>query len=176
MLVEISLTSTDAFALIERSVTEFDDAVVIGAGTVLTAEDARRSASAGARFVLTPALCPGAVTAIDEGLPLVAGAFTPSEILQATNLGAAAVKVFPASLGGPGYIRSLREPFPHVPLVPVGGISADDVAAYLAAGALAVGVGAPLLGDAADGGSQHALSVRAAAFAAAARSQAGCRA
>jgi 2-dehydro-3-deoxyphosphogluconate aldolase/(4S)-4-hydroxy-2-oxoglutarate aldolase len=85
-------------------------------------------------------------------------------VWAAHQRGAAAVKLFPASLGGPAYVRALVDPFPDVPLVPVGGVDAAAAAAYLAAGAVAVGVGSPLLGDAATGGDLAALAERARQF------------
>ncbi|MBA3620577.1 MAG: 2-dehydro-3-deoxyphosphogluconate aldolase, partial [Acidothermales bacterium] len=94
-------------------------------------------------------------------VPVIPGAFTPSEILQAWRSGASAVKVFPASLGGPAYLRAVRAPLPDIPLVPTGGISVDAAPAYLQAGALAVGIGSPLVGDAGDTGDLHALRRRA---------------
>jgi 2-dehydro-3-deoxyphosphogluconate aldolase/(4S)-4-hydroxy-2-oxoglutarate aldolase len=98
---------------------------------------------------------------VEIGLPLLCGALTPTEIISALDLGALAVKVFPAKLHGPGYFRELRAPLPDAPLIAVGGVDAATAPQYLAAGALAVGVSSPLLGDAATGGSQEALAVRA---------------
>jgi len=106
----------------------------------------------------------GARTAIQRDLPVIAGALTPSEITSATGQGAAAVKLFPASSGGPAYLRALRDPFPAVPFVPVGGIDEAAAAQYLAGGATAVGVGSPLVGDAASGGSAAGLARRARRF------------
>jgi 2-dehydro-3-deoxyphosphogluconate aldolase/(4S)-4-hydroxy-2-oxoglutarate aldolase len=166
-LVEVSLTTTDALGVIERAVAELGDRV--GAGTVLTRDDAVRARDAGAAFALTPALGPGVDAALELGLPVVAGAFTPTEVLAAARAGAVAVKVFPASLHGPAYLRALRDPFPDVDLVPVGGVGVGDVRPYLDAGALAVGAGGPLVGDAARGGDLGALRERARAFLAAAR-------
>src|SRR5690606_9494033 len=127
-------------------------------------DDARRVGDAGASYVVTPASAEGERIAHELGLPVLAGALTPTEILAAHQAGAAAVKLFPASTHGPGYVRALRDPLPHVPLVPVGGVDSEAACAYLAAGALAVGVGSPLVGDAASGGSLDALRKRAAEF------------
>jgi len=98
------------------------------------------------------------------GIPVLAGAFTPTEALTAMGLGAAAVKLFPSALGGPAYLRALRDPLPDVPFVPVGGVDVSLAAEYLAVGAIAVGVGSPLVGDAVRGGDLDALRARAAAF------------
>lgn len=92
------------------------------------------------------------------------GALTPTEIEAALARGADAIKLFPGSLGGPGYLKALRDPFPEVPFVPVGGVDAQIARDYLDRGALAVGVGSPLVGDAADGGELEQLRARAAEF------------
>ncbi|SCD59669.1 bifunctional 4-hydroxy-2-oxoglutarate aldolase/2-dehydro-3-deoxy-phosphogluconate aldolase [Streptomyces sp. DvalAA-19] len=165
-LIEVSLTTPDAADVIARCVREAGGAL-IGAGTVLTADDARAVQQAGAAFVVTPALAEGSVTAHALGLPVVAGALTPTEVVRAVAEGATAVKLFPASVGGPAYLRSLREPLPHVPFVPTGGVDAETARAYLEAGALAVGVGSPIVGDAPHGGDLDALRTRCRAFLAA---------
>ncbi|MFI0717574.1 bifunctional 4-hydroxy-2-oxoglutarate aldolase/2-dehydro-3-deoxy-phosphogluconate aldolase [Streptomyces sp. NPDC021224] len=160
--LEVSLTTPGALVAVARARAEFPAPVLVGAGTVRTAADAEAAAEAGADFVVTPALTPGARRAVALGVPLLCGALTPTEVAGALDLGATAVKVFPADVHGPGYLRALRAPLPDVPLVAVGGIGARSAAAYLAAGALAVGVGSPLLGDAGTGGSLGALAARAA--------------
>jgi 2-dehydro-3-deoxyphosphogluconate aldolase / (4S)-4-hydroxy-2-oxoglutarate aldolase len=83
--------------------------------------------------------------AADRGIPCYPGAWTPTEVWQAWQAGAAAVKLFPASTGGPAHLRQLRAPLPDIPLVAVGGVGIDEARAYLDAGACAVGVGSPLL-------------------------------
>lgn len=168
-LLEISLTTTDAFGVLGRVVSSLGEAARIGAGTVLTAEDAKRAQEAGAEFAVTPAMCAGVSAAVALGMPVLAGAMTPSEVLAARNAGAAAVKLFPADELGPRYVKALLDPFPGLGLVPVGGVGLDDVPAYLDAGALAVGVGSPLAGDAPRGGDLGALASRAERFVAAVR-------
>lgn len=163
-LVEVSLTTPGATDVVRRAVDAIGPDATIGCGTVVTAEDAARAANCGARFVVTPALGPGISAALDRGLPVLAGAFTPSEMVEAMTRGAAAVKLFPASAVGPRYLKALRDPFPALPLVPVGGVDADAARAYLAAGAVAVGVGSPLVGDAASGGPAAALRERVPTF------------
>lgn len=163
-LVEVSLTTADADTVISRARKELGPQALLGCGTVVTAEDATRAADAGAGFVVTPALGPGIAASRDRGLPVIGGAFTPSEMVEAMARGAEAVKLFPASLAGPGYVRALRDPFPDLAIVPVGGIDAAQARAYLAAGAAAVGVGSPLIGDAASGGPTDELRVRVQAF------------
>jgi 2-dehydro-3-deoxyphosphogluconate aldolase / (4S)-4-hydroxy-2-oxoglutarate aldolase len=172
-LVEVSLTTPAALDVIScaRAALSADTSAEtgVGAGTVITADDADRAADAGADFVVTPAIVPGLRRAAERGLPLLAGALTPTEIVAATQAGAVAVKLFPASLGGPRYLRALLDPFPSAALVPVGGVDAGAARDYLAAGAVAVGVGSPLIGDAASGGSQDDLRARARQFLAAVR-------
>ncbi|MFD4658290.1 bifunctional 4-hydroxy-2-oxoglutarate aldolase/2-dehydro-3-deoxy-phosphogluconate aldolase [Kitasatospora sp. NPDC058444] len=159
---EVSLTTTDALWVIEQARRELGPDATLGAGTVLTADDAARAAQAGAGFLVTPGLGTGLRQAPALGLPVLAGALTPSEVITAVEFGASAVKLFPASLGGPGYLKALRDPFPTVPFIPVGGIDAKTALAHLAAGAAAVGVGSPLVGDAASGGDLTELRARAA--------------
>ncbi len=161
---EVSLTTPDALWVIEQARRELGDAAVLGAGTVLTAADAARAADAGASFLVTPGLGTDLRRAAPFALPVLIGALTPSEIMDAVEHGALAVKLFPASLGGPGHLAALRDPFPRVPFVPVGGVDANAARAYLAAGAAAVGVGSPLIGDAAGTGDLGPLRARIAAW------------
>jgi 2-dehydro-3-deoxyphosphogluconate aldolase/(4S)-4-hydroxy-2-oxoglutarate aldolase len=95
---------------------------------------------------------------------VAAGALTPTEAYAALRMGASAVKLFPASVGGPAYLKAVRDPFPDIPFVAVGGVGLDEMRAYLDVGAVAVGVGGPLVGDAASGGSLDDLRVRARAY------------
>jgi len=168
-LVEVSLTTPGALDVISRARDALGAGTAVGAGTVITAEDADQAANAGADFAVTPALVPGLHAATGRGLPVLAGALTPTEIVAARQAGAAAVKLFPASLGGPAYVRALLDPLPAAALVPVGGVDAEAARDYLAAGAVAVGVGSPLLGDAASGGAVSDLRARARRFLAAVR-------
>ncbi|MEV1081529.1 bifunctional 4-hydroxy-2-oxoglutarate aldolase/2-dehydro-3-deoxy-phosphogluconate aldolase [Streptomyces sp. NPDC050211] len=167
-LIEVSLTGKDALTVIERARQALGPDRPLGAGTVLTADDARAAHRAGADFAVTPALGEGVRTARELGMPVLAGAMTPTEIVAARTYDAAALKIFPAAeAGGPTYLKALRGPFPYELFVPVGGVDEAAARAYLAAGATAVGVGSPLVGDAADGGSVSALRERARAFRAA---------
>ena len=116
--------------------------VTVGVGTVLTAADARAALDAGAQFLVTPGVLPEvAAVARDAGVPFLIGALTPTEVLAASALGAAAVKVFPASAFGPRYLRDLHGPYPGLALVPSGGVTAGNARDYLAAGAAAVTAG-----------------------------------
>jgi 2-dehydro-3-deoxyphosphogluconate aldolase/(4S)-4-hydroxy-2-oxoglutarate aldolase len=148
-LIEVSLTTPGAADVISQARGRARPGTLIGAGTVRTAADVDLVASAGAAFIVTPGMGAAVPAAVRHGLPAVAGALTPGEVMAALAAGAAAVKLFPASLGGPAYLRALRDPFPEVPFVPVGGVDAAAAAQYLAAGAVAVGVGSPLVGNAA---------------------------
>lgn len=121
--------------------------LLVGAGTLLEAEEARKAAQAGARFLVSPCLVPEVIEAGTEAsVPVIPGTATPTETLQAHRLGAAAVKVFPArQLGGPGYLKALGSVLPEIPVIPTGGIDIDEVDAYFAAGAFAVGMGGQLV-------------------------------
>lgn len=164
-LVEVSLSGRNALGVISRARAALGPDAPLGAGTVLTERDAHDAHRAGADFIVTPALGEGVTAARELGLPVLAGVMTPTDIVTAQRLGATALKLFPAEqAGGPGYLRALRGPFPDLPFVPVGGVDTPAARAYLAAGALAVGVGSPLIGDAANGGSRTALRARAKEF------------
>jgi 2-dehydro-3-deoxyphosphogluconate aldolase/(4S)-4-hydroxy-2-oxoglutarate aldolase len=168
-LVEVSLTTAGAETVIAQARDVLGPDALLGCGTVITAADARRAVDAGASFAVTPALGEGLDAVRALGLPVIGGAFTPSEVVQAMARGVDAVKLFPAQLGGPAYLRALRDPFPDLAIVPVGGVGVDQVEPYLAAGAAAVGVGSPLVADAGSGGSLRSLQDRAASFLAAVR-------
>ncbi|MFF7929625.1 bifunctional 4-hydroxy-2-oxoglutarate aldolase/2-dehydro-3-deoxy-phosphogluconate aldolase [Streptomyces sp. NPDC007940] len=121
--VEVSLTATDALTVIERARAELGPDALIGAGTVRTPADAARAVDAGASCLVTPAVVDGLA---GIGVPVLMGVLTPTEIERALALGGAAIKLFPASLGGPDYLSALRSPFPdgrfvHVDIVPAPG-------------------------------------------------------
>jgi len=161
--LEVSLTTPGAPALIGELARTLEG-VLVGAGTVLDPVEVEVVAEAGAEFVVTPALTDAVRAANTLALPSLVGAFTPTEVVTAVRSGATAVKLFPADLGGPAYLSALRAPLPDVPFVPVGGVSVETGREYLARGAVALGLGSPLLGDAASGGSLDALAGRAASF------------
>jgi 2-dehydro-3-deoxyphosphogluconate aldolase/(4S)-4-hydroxy-2-oxoglutarate aldolase len=122
--------------------------LTIGAGTVLSIEAAERAVSAGASFLVMPHTDPAIIAwAAERGIPAFPGAFTPTEVLAAWRAGAAAVKLFPASVAGPSFIREFRGPFPDIPLLPTGGITLETAPAFIRAGAVAVGLGSWLTGD-----------------------------
>jgi 2-dehydro-3-deoxyphosphogluconate aldolase/(4S)-4-hydroxy-2-oxoglutarate aldolase len=143
-LFEITIDTPGALAAVERAA---EGARTVGVGTVVSADQVRACAGAGARFVVSPGLIREVIeVAHSLDLESMPGVFTATEILEATAAGARVMKVFPASYGGPGYIRALRGPFPTASLVPTGGVRVDQIQAYLEAGATAVALGSELVG------------------------------
>jgi 2-dehydro-3-deoxyphosphogluconate aldolase / (4S)-4-hydroxy-2-oxoglutarate aldolase len=121
---------------------------LVGAGTVLSIEAAARAVEAGARFIVSPHTDRGLVAwCAERGVPCFPGALSPTEIHAAWSAGASAVKLFPAAAVGTGYLSQIAGPFPDIPFVPTGGVSAETAADWLAAGAVAVGMGGWLIGD-----------------------------
>jgi 2-dehydro-3-deoxyphosphogluconate aldolase/(4S)-4-hydroxy-2-oxoglutarate aldolase len=141
-VLEITLTTPGALEIISEL--SSDDRAVVGGGTVLTPDDARAVAIAGGRFALSPVFQPQVVDEAHlHGLLAVPGTATPSEMLKAHRHGAMMIKVFPAGqLGGPAYLKSVRGPFPDIPMVPTSGPDSENISEYFDAGAVAVGVGA----------------------------------
>jgi 2-dehydro-3-deoxyphosphogluconate aldolase/(4S)-4-hydroxy-2-oxoglutarate aldolase len=146
-ILEITITVPGAVSVIEELAGRFADDVLVGAGTVLDAETARTCILAGAAFVVSPAVDGRTIECCRRhGVAVLPGALTPTEVLGAWTAGADMVKVFPAgNLGGPSYIKALKAPLPQVELVPTGGVSLDNAAAFIRAGAAALGVGADLV-------------------------------
>lgn len=153
--VELTFTTPGVLDLLRSAadaVAQSD--LVVGVGTVLTADQARAAIDAGASFLVTPAVRPEvAEVAVAAGVPAFLGALTPTEVAMAVDLGSAAVKIFPAGRFGPKYLSDLHGPYPDVELLPSGGITAENARAYLDAGALAVcaGTGVVPPGRVADG-------------------------
>ncbi|MFI5675628.1 bifunctional 4-hydroxy-2-oxoglutarate aldolase/2-dehydro-3-deoxy-phosphogluconate aldolase [Streptomyces cellulosae] len=144
--LEVTLTTAGALDVLARIRAELGPGVAVGAGTVITGGQARDALAAGAQFLVAPVVDTAVVrNAADRGVPCYPGAWTPTEVSQAWRAGAAAVKLFPASTGGPAHLRGLRAPLPDIPLVAVGGVGIDEARDYLDAGACAVGIGSPLL-------------------------------
>ncbi|MFJ6534332.1 bifunctional 4-hydroxy-2-oxoglutarate aldolase/2-dehydro-3-deoxy-phosphogluconate aldolase [Microbacterium sp. NPDC091662] len=165
LTLEIALTLPDAEEAIAQVVQDAPGEALIGAGTVLDEGDVERAAAAGAQFMVTPTLSASVPHAVSLGIGVLPGVYTPTEIQRGHDLGSAAVKLFPASALGPGFIRAVRDPLTQARIIPVGGVRVDTVGEYLAAGAFGIGVGGPLVGDAASpGGDLEALAVRASAF------------
>lgn len=143
-LFEITIDTPGALAAVERAAAS---AKTVGVGTVVSGEQVRACVAAGARFVVSPGLIREVIeVARSLELESLPGVFTATELLEATALGARVMKVFPASYGGPGYIRALRGPFPTASLVPTGGVRVDEIQGYLEAGATAVALGSELVG------------------------------
>ncbi|GAA4199384.1 bifunctional 4-hydroxy-2-oxoglutarate aldolase/2-dehydro-3-deoxy-phosphogluconate aldolase [Actinocatenispora rupis] len=159
--LEITTNTPGAFAAVTAAHERYGADVELGIGTVLTVDDVRAAEQAGAAFIVCPHTDPElADAALARGLGYYPGAFTATEVLTAWKLGATAVKIFPASVAGPKYLRELGGPIDGVPLLPTGGVTVELVPEYLAAGAIAVGMGGPLVGDALDGGDLGALATR----------------
>ena len=147
-IIEFTLTSPDAATTIARMRQFADDAAVIGAGSVITAEEVRAVADAGAQFVVSPVSKAEVIHACAaRDLPAMPGAFTPTEIQQAWEWGASAVKVFPANHLRRGYIKDLLAPLPHLRLMPTGGVTVDNIRGFFDDGAFAVGVGSALVNN-----------------------------
>lgn len=146
-IFEITLTVPGAVRLIEKLADEFGQSALIGAGTVLTTEQARDCISAGAQFVISPALNFETIDLCRKHeVVVMPGALTPTEIVAAWNAGADFVKVFPAgALGGASYIKSLKAPLPDVKIIPTGGVSLNTAADFIKAGASALGIGSDLV-------------------------------
>ncbi len=145
-VIEFTMTTPNALPIIEESAKEFGDEVLLGAGTVLDPQTARASILAGAQFVVSPSSNKGTIEMCRRYSKIVVpGALTPTEILTAWEWGADLVKVFPARLGGPRYIRDILAPLPQIKLVPTGGVGPDNTADFLKAGAVAVAVGSSLV-------------------------------
>ena len=147
----------------------------VGVGTVLTGAGASAAIDAGAQFLVTPGVNePVATVAAQRGVPVIMGAFTPTEVMSAVHLGAAAVKIFPARAVGPTYLRDLLGPFPGLALIPSGGINAGNAADYLTAGAVAVTAGTDVVAPALVAAAQwNTIAERAAQFAATIKRNAG---
>jgi 2-dehydro-3-deoxyphosphogluconate aldolase/(4S)-4-hydroxy-2-oxoglutarate aldolase len=149
MELTLNEPEADALAAITALARAADDlGALVGAGTVLSIDAARRAVEAGARFIVSPH-CDRELVAwcARQGLPCFPGALSPTEILTAWSAGASAVKLFPAVAVGPGYLAQLAGPFPDIPFVPTGGVSAQTAGDWIAAGAVAVGMGGWLIGD-----------------------------
>lgn len=160
--IELTLTTEGVFDHLAKIRAAFGDAAEIGIGTVTTTEQAKRSFDVGAQFLVTPTMNLDIVhAAVAHGTPIVPGGLTPTELHAGWNAGAAAVKVFPASTVGPDYVGQLHGPFPQMQLIPSGGVSIQDAPRWITAGALAVSLGGPLIGDAFAGGDLAQLTERA---------------
>jgi 2-dehydro-3-deoxyphosphogluconate aldolase/(4S)-4-hydroxy-2-oxoglutarate aldolase len=144
--IEITMTTPNALDAIAEASRKLGDRALIGVGTVLDVETCRSAIAAGAEFVVSPVCRPEFVPIASAAQrPVMLGAYTPTEAQRAHEAGADFIKIFPADGLGPGYIRAIRAPLPHLRIVPTGGVDAGNVADFLNAGCAAVGVGSSLV-------------------------------
>ncbi len=147
-VIEVTMTTPNALQVISDVSSAYGDSVLVGAGSVLDAETARAVMLAGAEFIVSPVTKADVIEICNRyGKVVIPGAFTPTEILAAWEAGADYVKVFPSSGVGASYIKDVKAPLPHIPLVPTGGINAENAAEFIAAGATALGVGSSLVNN-----------------------------
>jgi 2-dehydro-3-deoxyphosphogluconate aldolase/(4S)-4-hydroxy-2-oxoglutarate aldolase len=145
-VIEVTMTTPGALSVVEQAVSQFGEKVLFGAGSVLDPETARLAILAGAQFVVSPTLNLDTIEMCKRySVPVIPGAYTPTEILTAWEHGADIVKVFPASVGGPAYIKAIKAPLPQVRLAAVGGVTVENTAQFFSAGIDVVGVGAELV-------------------------------
>jgi 2-dehydro-3-deoxyphosphogluconate aldolase/(4S)-4-hydroxy-2-oxoglutarate aldolase len=146
--IEITLTTPGAVELLQDVAAEYDSHdLLVGAGTVVDVGQAAAVIDAGARYVVSPTIDLDVIAfCVRKQVAVIPGAFTPTEIQAASRAGADVVKVFPANIGGPNYLRDLAGPLPHVRLMPTGGVDLDSAPQYFAAGAFAIGVGGAVFG------------------------------
>lgn len=145
-VLEVTFTVPNAVGIIQQISRELGKKILLGAGTVLDPETARAALLAGAEFIVTPTVNAEVIQMCRRyGKVCMAGAFTPTEILTAWEAGADVVKVFPAEVGGPGYLKAIHGPLPQIRLLPTGGVNLDTLPAFMQAGACAVGLGSSLV-------------------------------
>ena len=146
LAIEITMTTPNALAAIRDARARFGERALIGVGTVLDGKTCQAAIDAGAEFVVTP-ICRIELVKLAQAAdrPIMLGAYTPTEAQLAHEAGADFVKIFPADTLGPGFIRSLRAPLPHLKIVPTGGVDVGNVADFLKAGCAALGVGSSLV-------------------------------
>lgn len=172
-VVELTFTTPDLTTLLTAATEAATrTGAVVGAGTVRTEPQARQALQCGARFLVTPGMGPDASAIVGSahaaGAAVMLGAFTPTEVLTAVDLGADVVKIFPARTGGPAHLADLRGPLPDVPMVPSGGVNNDNAADFLRAGALAVTAGTSVVSpNDVSAASWDVITDKAAAFCAA---------
>lgn len=143
--IEITFTTPNAPEVVSQLHNKYGDEILLGMGTLTAPENAEEAKAAGAQFIVSPH-CEDelAQAMVATGLGVMIGALTPSEVVKSYRLGSDVVKIFPGSLGGPSYMKALRGPFPDIPMMPTGGVNADNLANWFAAGAVAVGAGSQL--------------------------------
>jgi 2-dehydro-3-deoxyphosphogluconate aldolase / (4S)-4-hydroxy-2-oxoglutarate aldolase len=168
-VIEVTMTTPGALNLITEATQRFGDSVLFGAGSVLDAETARQAILAGAGFIVAPTLNLQVIALCRRySIPVMPGCYTPTECLTAWEAGADMIKLFPADIGGPDFMKAILAPLPHLEIVPVGGVTVENVGEYIRKGATAVGVGSSLINQAVvDQGDFAELTRRARAFVAA---------
>ena len=143
--LEITLNSSNALQLIENIAIKLDGRIIVGAGTVLNASEATNAITAGAKFIISPITDIKTIHATKQvGVVSLPGAFTPTEIFNAYSFGGDIIKVFPGT-SGPGFIKEILAPLPHIPLMPTGGINLQNINEFKKAGAVAFGIGKSLV-------------------------------
>lgn len=143
--IEITYTTPNAPEVVRQLDQRFGDQILLGMGTLTKPAHAAEAQQAGAKFLVSPHTeAELAQAMVATGLPIMMGALTPSGVVQSARLGSDVVKLFPGSLGGPAYIKSLKGPFPEIPMMPTGGVSKANLAEWFTAGAVAVGAGSEL--------------------------------
>lgn len=145
-LIEVTMNTEGAVDAIRRAVRRYGDKISIGAGTVLDEKMARQALDAGAQYLISPNVDEGMIAfGLKQGAVVWPGAMTPTEIVRAWKLGAGAIKVFPSGSLGLSYIKEIRAPLSHIPMIATGGVSLDNVTAFLEAGVVGVGIGGNLV-------------------------------
>ncbi|HEU4907254.1 MAG TPA: bifunctional 4-hydroxy-2-oxoglutarate aldolase/2-dehydro-3-deoxy-phosphogluconate aldolase [Propionibacteriaceae bacterium] len=159
--LELTLTTPGLFDALPEIVARYTNTADVGVGTVLTEAEAQRAMESGAQYVVTPTINLAVVRlAVERQIAVFPGGLTPTELAAGWNAGATAVKIFPAETVGAGYLKHLRGPFPDLEGIPSGGVDLEATREWLQAGAVAVSIGGPLLGDALRGGDLAALRER----------------
>jgi 2-dehydro-3-deoxyphosphogluconate aldolase/(4S)-4-hydroxy-2-oxoglutarate aldolase len=164
--IEITYSTPNAEEVVRQLAGKFGRQIVLGMGTLTRPEQAHTATQAGAHFLVSP-ICETSLvrSMVASDLLVMAGALTPTEVFHAFSLGVDVIKIFPGSVGGPGYIKALKGPFPNIPMMPTGGVNAGNLAEWFAAGALAVGAGSELCPpQLAKEGKFDEISARAAEF------------
>lgn len=143
--IEITYTTPNAAEVVRLLDKQFGDDILLGMGTLTRPDQAAEAQGAGARFLVSPMCLPDLGAAmVGTGLPCMIGALTPTEVFTAHQMGSDVVKLFPGSAVGPSYVKALKGPFPHIPLMPTGGVSESNLKEWFAAGVFAVGAGSEL--------------------------------
>jgi 2-dehydro-3-deoxyphosphogluconate aldolase/(4S)-4-hydroxy-2-oxoglutarate aldolase len=166
-VVEVTMTCPDACGILNALKKEYGSTLLLGSGTVTTAKEAEATIEAGAEFVVSPSLHPEVIAATKAAAKLsIPGALTPTEVITAERAGADYIKIFPCSaMGGAGYLKSLLAPFPHLKLIPTGGVTLQTAESFIKAGARALGVGNDLVNLAAvDEGKPEIITKAAKAY------------